>query len=564
MKHPEWKEITREDVLKAIELMKSSSNHNKSKTTFLEFDGFEYDAKSLRGLAYKVHFGREISVEEYHGGDETANFFTELGFTINKYTAQGKRIQVSKTEIKKEEKKEVVKTKEVETDSKTETIGSEKLIVGMYLQSDCQKDCNDEHFKEVVLPDGIKCNVDLLVFPETSYTLISKEIKNYDSCSEEIEKIYELCLNFSKQIQKAVVMSFEDSKKRIISVYANAFSEEGETRTHLYIKHTMTPNSALELKDYTKKYKDLFKPIILKGYRIGLTICYDCNFPIISRMYGLQNVDLIINTTGHDVIDAKWTLYNKVRAIENNCSTLVTMNICDIDKNSRTYGFNSKGGKIPTMCINTDEDFEFPYWPDGIYRYEINKNDTSIEEDNINKERNGNAVSHLSIPVGDTSSLLEKFQKISENIYVLNDQAHDANVVALVVNEYDILKPEKVLSLMYDKKLERYINKKYLIISRIPNLTEKQMKFEISPVLKVRAMENFCAVVLESNNFNKCYQCGSTHNSQMVPAVNGKFNIDFGRMSGPESTWKNKNQGFMKKSWRENYEYLIQEALNTK
>lgn len=42
-------------------------------------------------------------------------------------------------------------------------------------------------------------------------------------------------------------------------------------------------------------------------------------------MYGIYGIDLIINSTGGDVVYNKWFKYNKARAIENSCYTLVTM-----------------------------------------------------------------------------------------------------------------------------------------------------------------------------------------------------------------------------------------------
>ena len=77
----------------------------------------------------------------------------------------------------------------------------------------------------------------------------------------------------------------------------------------------------------------------------------------------------------------------------------------------------------------------------------------------------------------------------------------------------------------------------------------------LSAILKVRAMENFCAVILSSQNITKCYQCGNNRTAQVVKAVNGKFGIDLSRTGGPETIWKDK-QG-MKASWRDNIEWLI-------
>ena len=68
-------------------------------------------------------------------------------------------------------------------------------------------------------------------------------------------------------------------------------------------------------------------------------------------------------------------------------------------------------------------------------------------------------------------------------------------------------------------------------------------------------MENFCAVILESDILNKCYQCGKNRTAQVVMADQGVWGIDLERTSGPEAIWKNKIG--MKARWRENYEWLV-------
>ena len=71
-------------------------------------------------------------------------------------------------------------------------------------------------------------------------------------------------------------------------------------------------------------------------------------------------------------------------------------------------------------------------------------------------------------------------------------------------------------------------------------------------------MENFCVVILESDNFSKCYQTSFNKMSQSVMASGDVFKIDISRATGPEATWKNKNKDNMLKKWRPNYEMLIE------
>lgn len=127
-----------------------------------------------------------------------------------------------------------------------------------------------------------------------------------------------------------------------------------------------------------------------------------------------------------------------------------------------------------------------------------------------------------------------------------------------LVNDDDIMKPEKVLKLLYAKELKDIKNKRYIIINQWNTVDEDFYKTQLSVVLKVRSMENFCAVILAANNMAKCFQCGNVRSAQVVKSENGKFGIDLSRTGGPETIWRNKSDGMTKASWRENVEWLIE------
>ena len=76
-----WKDITREDVEKAISFFEANTpDYPEPRSTFLLYNGKKYPAKHIRGMAYKVHFGQEISKNDFAGGQETVRFFERLGF----------------------------------------------------------------------------------------------------------------------------------------------------------------------------------------------------------------------------------------------------------------------------------------------------------------------------------------------------------------------------------------------------------------------------------------------------------------------------------------------------
>lgn len=94
-----WKNITSDNVKEAIELFENTNeNYPEPRNTFLIYNGKKYPAKHIRGLAYFIANGKEISKSEYSGGQETVNFFKKLDFTVQ-YKKQTINKPLDKTEI---------------------------------------------------------------------------------------------------------------------------------------------------------------------------------------------------------------------------------------------------------------------------------------------------------------------------------------------------------------------------------------------------------------------------------------------------------------------------------
>ena len=76
-----WENVTKENILHAIqEFENSKETYPPARNTFLVHNDKEYPAKHIRGLAYKIANKKEISKNDYGGGEETVKFFTKRGF----------------------------------------------------------------------------------------------------------------------------------------------------------------------------------------------------------------------------------------------------------------------------------------------------------------------------------------------------------------------------------------------------------------------------------------------------------------------------------------------------
>lgn len=218
------------------------------------------------------------------------------------------------------------------------------------------------------------------------------------------------------------------------------------------------------------------------------------------------------------------------------------------------FGFNKNGGQITPVNLNGKSDRS--NYPGGLYLYEITKDEGSGEADTSNQIETENKNWQLRFPAGQSRDVIERSEKINDSIYC--EKNGDVNVIYFLVDGMDIMLPEIVQPLLYSEEIKKYTNRKYVIVNRHKSVDKKFFEEKLSVILKVRAMENFCAVIFESEEGSKCYQCGKNRTAQVVKMTDGVFGIDLDRTSGPEAIWKDKIG--MRKSWRKNYEWLVQNA----
>jgi len=437
-------------------------------------------------------------------------------------------------------------------DSTKATLDSRKpLKVGLFLEdTSTDKFLEKRNFDKFMTQLSMEA-LDLFVFPEYCKTPLTKMMSNLDIQSpSEYEEFLSLCRPLSIQIGCPIIYSGDDYRNTIFSVYVNPFAKGNETKDCIYIKHTATGTSAFD-RGYANKLSTAFPVIGLNGYRLGMTICYDCTHALFSRAYGKQKVDILINSTGGNVQRTKWHRYIKARALENQCFSLCTMGSSDNTK-SKSFAFAFSPGGSPinwTKCIGQTNESDMP---DHVYVYDLDPNcidsevDISIAQDvSVSKNVDWKLDPHQ------LDTILSLSSKIDEGIHVL--PVKDQNVVFIIMQDDDVTRPELLCKKLYSQKLKSYKNKRYMLINRWTGtqLDGRYFKERLSDILKTRAAENFIAVLLVSPLITKCYQPGSTKNVQDVCISSDGFGIDFKRMGGPEVIWKRNPR------WRAGYELLI-------
>ena len=535
MNSADWKEITVEDVFKAIEVYKNTPTHNKSRSTFLIYKNEEYDAKALRWFAYKVHFGREISTEEFQGGNETKRFFEKLGFEVKNYS-ENKMIKIMK---------------------KCE------LKVGLYVEDvdviSGYEDKMDKSYYKCI--EKVKhSDIDLLVFPESCH--LPKSVMGTEKFAEDITE------DISKELGKAVIVGFCDNNGSIFNCYSNYYAQQDETKSALYYKHIFVPTSAFDFEDYSKNIKEFFPIINLKGYKLGMTICYDCTQPVFSRMYGINDVDILINSTGSDVNQRKWRNNIRTRGIENNCYSLCVCGYSidkEINKHKESQGiiatgFNEHGAELSSKSLFTGEEVSNDnYQRNDIYVIDFSLKKAKTEENIIPQLATVPKVNTINIQIDKLNfDSSDKFTKIDEGLYIQKKSIEGVihSLVFCVIEGDNIKKPEYILSKLYNPKLEAYTKKRYFLINQYNS--DVTLNDELMSILATRTTENYITVLLESKNEKICLQPTKTKGLQQILNQSNKYTIDIERAKGIDVVWKKNTDWRMSSDWLPNYKRLIE------
>ena len=455
------------------------------------------------------------------------------------------------------------------------------MKIANYIQSYSYQ--NKEEFDKAI--KAIKdIDFDILVLPELSYvpiehivskhkcevktkngkTIKDRYIDSYININifdeNEVNNVLRVeALKLSGEIGKAVVFGNKDKNGNIFSVFVNAFAKGDDTTFKYHIKHTFQGNDYSILdKDrndnhfmFTTNCFELFEKdfnlqlIYYKGKRIALSICYDCHYSLFTNACKLLKggIDIIINCTGGDVIFSKWFRSNKVRSIENNCFTFLTMGINkekeEKNKHDYSFGITPNGYELKPKKIYSlvgEQGNGSKYNESGaIYLYDVIDNGETQKDLYLLSESKDNNKTLLTIPFNKTTDEKFKQEFLKENdIKIIN------------IFKKDIYNPMK-----YIPELVNEEHKGYVLTIEYDDLSIDEFETKLSDVLKEIAVWNHITVLLNSD-IKKIRYCGTNRNSPQTFIEKECYHVDITKTKGLSSDRElNKSATRM-----ENYKWL--------
>lgn len=181
-----------------------------------------------------------------------------------------------------------------------------------------------------------QCNgLNLLIFPEmtlTGFTMKSKE--------------------FSEELNEETHLFFSTIAKKLKCAVFYGVIEKGKRKNFNTLVHLnnqgLIINTYRKIHPFSYSKEDIFfgkgkEPILtkVKGFKIGLSICYDLRFPELYRFYAKDKADLIVDIANWpDTRIEHWRTLLKARAIENQCYAIGVNRVGD-DPKLHYNGFSS-------------------------------------------------------------------------------------------------------------------------------------------------------------------------------------------------------------------------------
>ena len=377
---------------------------------------------------------------------------------------------------------------------------------------------NSEKYKEAieVIKEG---HVDILLFPEFTYIPLDndEELKNlYErtNCldSDQLDKLENEVLNISKKYGKAIMVCNKTRDGYFVSIWANPKANGEDTKTSHYIKFSrpiLNDSAAIELKnnDFKRLLDDnyLISPISFKGYKIGMTICYDSLFRLYSACYG--KIDIILNSTGGNVNLKKWKNNTRARSIENKVYTVTTMGMDKLPSSVRNTN------KSMCFTMNGEEINYKNIIADHVYIYELPSTGSDLKSFDEQME----AIFTKDLTMGDYSFEIDKYKNFPNKYCNIYEDEKNKMFILRLEND-NIFSTRKVMETLTSfKEISNYDY--CIVINEWDNNIPQDIEKKLPSVLFTLSMELSVAIILKTPNKCVGIQMGSTRKNSILRII---------------------------------------------
>jgi len=373
---------------------------------------------------------------------------------------------------------------------------------------------------------------DLVVFPE-AYLGNCK----YEGAVDEVKKLAE-------ELESAVLTGVSTEEGYQLAIFCNPKPKTGETRVHRYIKHSSAKKLAYKWPEYKGKDDSMFNPIILRQRKIGVMICHDMFFPLITHNLVKRGAEILIDLTGGNVKFQKWNDIIRGRSLEIEGPFLCTMGGHRVNKSGKKSSciVYERGRKVPFLIQQngkTEERLEGPR-PPGFAMVSV-PSDSTISENEDQPFSNKN--------YSDIIVSFDKGRKADLEIIKISDEIKISSYGKVLhpdVDDWRRVEKEGIIGLLIlplinIKDRSQILKKKpqsrvdFHFVLYAGKKSEYLANSDLVALAKLRAIENRVGVLILTDETREALKTNNYKNIQRFKEQNGTFGFDKNNLKGPES-----------------------------
>lgn len=376
-------------------------------------------------------------------------------------------------------------------------------------------------------------DADLVIFPE-SY------LRNY-KLSDAMNGVKKI----SENIRKAVLAGVSANEGYELAIFWNPNSIPGETLEHLYIKHSSANRLAFEHIGYKGKNDMMFNPIILCGKKIGVMICHDMFFPLITHNLVKNGAEILINLTGGNVKFQKWNNVIRGRSLEIGGAFLCTMGHSNKESGKSSCIVYECGRKVPFFVKQNGKTVERLKGPEppGFAMVNVPCKNFIPDSEGDKNLFSDKYYSDIVVMFGNSNRADLEIIKINDKIIIssygklLNPDAdawiriHKSGVVGLLVLPLEELKNRIAI---LKRRPQYYVD--YHLVLYYGNKSDLTNS-ELLALAKLRAIENRMGILILTNDMREALKTNNYKDIQRFKEQHGAFGFNKNNLNGLEGVF---------------------------
>ncbi len=405
-----------------------------------------------------------------------------------------------------------------------------KLRIALVVPIYGLKGADGEHKAALLKKMCLSGEIDLVVYPE------------YFEGDYPLDTVVDRIRPYAEKMKTPVLSGCFTTEGYITAVYVNPRPARGETRTHLYLKHSSADRLAYHWPGYAGNDDTMFKPINLGGFKFGVMVCHDQYFGLVTARCTDLGAQGLFDLTGDNVQLKKWTDVIQGRSIEIQGPFFCTMalNLETLQERSKAkakaIGYNNGVELVPKSYARPDGTggFHIFEWtterPEGPVRVHQGFSPKKYDDIRLSLGRDGNC--DISIHYADgklTLSGRKPLQKVGK--WHGFEVAGRTGVLSLPVE--DIYQTRKLYKLRPPSGSFTH----HIVVYNEQNTPVDQDR--ILAMAKLRAIEHRVAVGILAGDMREVIKTDRHKHIQRIRAMNNVFGLNASQMGGTYSTYRN-------------------------